>query len=80
ITPTAIAENICLFIRSNLVAEGIEVTPSTPLTRIGLDSFSLIEIILFVERQYQLQLPADALTQENINSSETLAHYIYQYL
>lgn len=80
ITPTAIAENICIFIRSNLVAEGIEVTPSTPLARIGLDSFSLIEIILFIERQYQLQLPEDALTQENINSSETLANYIHQYL
>lgn len=80
ITPSVIAENICIFIRSNLVVDGIEVTPSTPLTRLGLDSFSLIEIILFIERQYQLQFPDEGLTQENISSSESLANYIHQYL
>ena len=80
ISSSAIAENICFFIRNNLVAGGIEVTPATPLERLGLDSFSLIEIILFVERQYQLQLSDEALTQENICSSETLANYIHQLL
>ena len=80
ISSSAIDENICCFIRNNLVAGGIEVTPATPLERLGLDSFSLIEIILFVERQYQLQLSDEALTQENICSSETLANYIHQLL
>jgi len=80
ISPSVIAENICRFIRCNLVVDGIEVTPTTPLARLGLDSFSLIEIILFVERQYQLELPDDAFTQENICSSETLANFIYQHL
>ena len=80
LSASAIAENICFFIRNNLVAGGIEVTPATPLERLGLDSFSLIEIILFVERQYQLQLSDEALTQENICSSETLANYIHQLL
>lgn len=77
-TPFAIAESLCTFIRNNLVAENVEVTHATPLTRLGLDSFSLIEIILFVERQYGLQLPDEALNQENIYSSETLASYIHQ--
>lgn len=80
ISSAAIAENICFFIRSHLVASGIEVTPATPLERLGLDSFSLIEIILFVERQYQLQLSDEALSQENICSSETLANYVHQQL
>ncbi|MBL8498106.1 acyl carrier protein [Nitrosomonas sp. JL21] len=80
ISPSAIAENICFFIRNHLVIGSVEVTPATPLARLGLDSFSLIEIILFVERQYQLQLSDEALTQENICSSETLANYIHQHL
>ena len=79
VSPSAIAEYICFFIRNNLVTDGIEVTPATPLEQLGLDSFSLIEIILFVERQYHLQLPDEALTQENIFSSETLANYIYRH-
>ena len=80
VSPSAIAEYICIFIRNNLVAEGIEVTPTMPLEQLGLDSFSLIEIILFVERQYHLQLSDEALTRENIFSSEALANYIYQHL
>ena len=80
ISSSVIAENICLFIRSHLVASGVEVTPATPLEHLGLDSFSLIEIILFVERQYHLQLSDEALSQENICSSETLANYVHQQL
>ena len=79
-TATSIAESLCTFIRSNLVAEGVEVTPDKPLVQMGLDSFSLIEIVLFVERQYGLQLPDEALSQENIYSSQTLANYIHQCL
>lgn len=75
-----IAESLCSFIRSNLVAEGVQVAPATPLAQLGLDSFSLIEIVLFVERQFGLQLPDEALSQENIHSSETLANYIHQCL
>jgi len=80
ISSSTIAENICFFIRSNLVADGIEVTSTMPLESLGLDSFSLIEIILFVERQYHLQLSDEALAQENMRSSETLANYIHQHL
>ncbi len=79
-TTPSIAESLCTFIRSNLVAEGVEVTPDKPLVQMGLDSFSLIEIVLFVERQYGLQLPDEALSQENIYSSQTLANYIHQCL
>jgi acyl carrier protein len=79
-TAPSIAESLCTFIRSNLVAEGVEVTPDKPLVQMGLDSFSLIEIVLFVERQYGLQLPDEALSQENIYSSQTLANYIHQCL
>jgi acyl carrier protein len=79
-TAQSIADSLCAFIRSNLVAEGVEVTPDKPLVQMGLDSFSLIEIVLFVERQYGLQLPDEALSQENIYSSQTLANYIHQCL
>lgn len=77
-TLSAIAESLCDFIRKNLVAEGVEVKHNTPLIGLGLDSFSMIEIILFVERQYGLELSDDAFNQENIYSSETLASYIHR--
>ena len=62
------------------MAEGVAVEADTSLTKLGLDSFSIIEIVLFVERQYGLTLPDEALSQENIQSASTLAKCVQQHL
>ena len=77
---TEICESLCGFIQANLVANGVEVKGETSLTQLGLDSFSIIEIVLFVERQYGLTLPDEALSQENIQSASTLAKCVQQHL
>lgn len=77
---TAICESLCDFIQANLVAKGVQVDGDTSLTQLGLDSFSIIEIVLFVERQYGLTLPDEALSQENIQSASTLAKCVQEYL
>lgn len=77
---TEISQSLCKFISENLVATHVSVTPATPLQQIGLDSFSIIEIILFIERKYGLTLPDSELTKENIYSPETLAKCIVKYL
>ncbi len=69
----AIANDLCQFIRDNLVAKNVTVEATTPLKQLGLDSFSIIEIVLFIERQYGLALPDEALSPQNIHSPETLA-------
>ncbi len=61
------------FIRTNLVAEGVTVAPETPFESLGLDSFSLIEIILFIERTHGITLPDHELNKQNLHSVETLA-------
>lgn len=61
------------FIKSNLVAANIEVTSEKPLSEMGLDSFSIIEVVLFIERKFGIALPDEALTQENIKSVSSLA-------
>ena len=75
-----ICDSLCGFIQANLVANGVQVGAETSLTQLGLDSFSIIEIVLFVERQYGLTLPDEALSQENIQSASTLAKCVQQHL
>ena len=75
-----ICESLCGFIQSNLVADGVVVNGDTSLTQLGLDSFSIIEIVLFIERKYGLTLPDEALSQENIQSASTIAKCVQQYL
>lgn len=67
-----ISNGICTFLQENILAEGITVDESTPLADIGVDSFSLMEVILFLERQFQLVLPLEELTPETIQSVATL--------
>lgn len=77
-------EKICTelleFVRSQIVAEGIEVDKLTILNSIGIDSFSLIEIVLFIERQYGIVLTDESLVPENLNSIDTIALTIVQQL
>jgi acyl carrier protein len=70
-----IAGQLCVFLRENVLAPNIEVTVDTELTDIGVDSFSLMELVLFIERQFGLELPAESLSPENIASVATLSAY-----
>ncbi len=71
---------LCEFIRNTLVAPGVTVQADTPLGELGLDSFSIIEIILFVERNYQLSLPDEALNKENLYSAASMAACVRRYM
>ena len=72
-------KEICQFVTENLIAEGVEIKPQTSLSAIGLDSFSIIEIVLFIERKYGIALPDEALSAENIESVYTLANCALNY-
>ena len=56
-----------------MLAEGVPVDGDTILADIGVDSFSLMEILLFLERSYGLVFPLEVLTPENIQTVSTLA-------
>jgi acyl carrier protein len=75
-----ICQKLCEFIQANLVAPGVGVNPGTSLTQLGLDSFSIIEIVLFIERQYGLTLPDVALSKENIESPQAFAACVHHYI
>jgi acyl carrier protein len=68
-----IVAKLCEFLREQVLAEGVEVSGDTVLADIGVDSFSLMEILLFLERAYGLVFPLEVLTPENIQTVHTLA-------
>lgn len=79
-TTTTVSAEICQFIQNNLVAEGVTIEGNTALAKIGLDSFSIIEIVLFIERKYGVQLPDEALVPENIASPDAFAKCVLKFL
>lgn len=67
---THVCEKMIDFIKENLIAEGIDLHKDSSLTALGLDSFSLIEILLFVERNFNTIVPIEELNREK---TETVA-------
>ena len=75
-----ICKELCAFVSATILAEEISIDKNTELNNIGVDSFSLIEIVLFIERQYGVVLTDESLIPENLKSIETIAACTFQQL
>lgn len=72
-TPETIESNIITFLVNNIVAQNTIITNTTVLRDIGIDSFSIVEIILFIERKYGVVIPDDKLVPENFRTIQALS-------
>ncbi|HSZ24163.1 MAG TPA: acyl carrier protein [Cytophagaceae bacterium] len=72
-------KELCDFISENILAGEVKIDASTILSDIGVDSFSIIEIILFIERKFKIIIPHESLTPENFTSVNTLIECMAKY-
>lgn len=74
--PQIIAAQLCQFARLNLVANGANFNEHSPLAAAGIDSFSLVELLLYSERAFGITVPESQLTHEHLFSLASLARCI----
>jgi acyl carrier protein len=74
--PKTIAAQLCEFARTNFVAEGAEFDENSPLSKAGIDSFALVELLLHCERVIGVRVPDSHLTGTNLTSMATVANCI----
>lgn len=74
--PAAIGEQLDRYLRTHLVAADLAFGPDTPFTELGVDSFGLVELLLFTEDAFGVQVPDAAMTHENLTSLASLARCI----
>jgi acyl carrier protein len=74
---TIIAE-IKTYIEKNILAEGIQINADTDLKQAGIDSFSTVEIILFIERKFGVAIPDDKLIPDNFKTLNALAAIVLE--
>ncbi|HWZ22952.1 MAG TPA: acyl carrier protein [Cytophagaceae bacterium] len=72
-------KELCAFISENILAGDVAVQADTILSEIGVDSFSIIEIILFIERKFGVAIPHESLTPENLVSVDALVECMNKY-
>ena len=74
--PKTISEQLCQFARTNFVVEGATFDEHSPLAQAGIDSFALVELLLYCERVLGVRVPDSHLTGNNLTSMATLANCI----
>ncbi len=67
------------FIKSSLLEEGIFFDQNTYLWEVGLDSISIVSIILYLERNYKINLSEEDLNPENLKSVKAIADCCTKY-
>jgi len=75
-----IETSIIKFLKNNILAENVEINSSTILRDIGVDSYSIVEIVLFIERQYGFVIPDNQLKPENFENVNTISKIVIIHL
>ena len=70
---TIIISDIKKYIEKNILAEGVQIDGTTNLKQAGIDSFSTVEIILFIERKFGVSIPDEKLIPDNFKTIQSLA-------
>lgn len=55
-----------------------EVAPDTTLESLGFDSIRLVEILIFIEREYGVKLMEAGLTRDDLSTPASLARKIVE--
>ena len=56
-----------------LGVEAAQIKPDAPLHSLGMDSMSFVELLVFIEKQFKLNLIASGLNKEDFQTISSLA-------
>jgi acyl carrier protein len=66
-----------LVVSELLEGKGEGIAPSTPLLELGLiNSLSIMMVVRFIEEQFEVSVPSELLTPENLRSISSMADMV----
>jgi acyl carrier protein len=77
---TIIIQDIKKYIENNILSADVKIDAETNLQQAGIDSFSTVEIILFIERQYGVVIPDEKLLPDNFKTLQALSLTVQELL
>jgi acyl carrier protein len=75
-----ISSELIKFLENNIVSEEIQVSPDQVLYDIGIDSYSIVEMVLFIERRFGVVVPDHLLLPENFKTVNALSEVVIKLL
>ena len=67
-----IQEELFSYLFKRFLAKGVELESTTPFSDIGMDSMTVVELVMFIEEEFGIEIPADQLTGDNLKSLDSL--------
>jgi len=61
------------YLLENVLAENVKFTNSMPFTELGIDSVTVIELIIHLDDELGIDVPVDLLLPENLHSIDAIA-------
>ena len=75
-----IIEEIKKYIEKDILSADVKIDATTNLKQVGIDSFSTVEIILFIERKFGVIIPDEKLIPDNFKTLQVLAATVQELL
>lgn len=74
--PESVAAGIVAFVNAEIMAPDHPIGAADSLEAAGVDSMSLLQILLYIEREHGFWISDEDLTDEVIASVSTLAEHV----
>jgi acyl carrier protein len=71
-----IEQKLTEFVASITNTDAVTIGPDMPFQELGIDSLGFVEILVFIEKTFKLQLIASDLTRKDFETIHTLASFI----
>jgi len=67
------------FLKDEIFDSSVTLETDTDLFESGFDSFSLIKLIVFIEKKFEFPIPEEKITEEIFRNINSLSELIYAF-
>ncbi len=72
-THIQIQDELLSYLYQRFLAKDAPFDATIPFADIGIDSMTVVELVMYIEEKFKIEIPADQLTGKNLASLDALA-------
>jgi acyl carrier protein len=76
LTEKQVEEKLVQRVAAILSTEAVKIKPEAELHKLGMDSLSFVELLVFIEQEFKIKLMESGLTKEDFRTIRALAQRI----
>ena len=69
-----IQAQVSAYLTKRFLAKGAKLEATTPFADFGIDSMTVVELVMYIEEEFGIVIPANQLTGDNLKSLESLVN------